>query len=344
MLSGEKEDKTETPQGEQVPESSKAKPEETPASTKTVKTEVKSTAPEQKSKAKEVKSKAEDIKEDVKSKAEDVKSKTEDVSSDVKSKAEKVSDDVKSKADEISQDAKSKVEDISADVKSKVEDVKSKAKDISEDAKSKASKTDEKIEKSEESKTDRSGKMTLLEGREKEVITRENIDPDFKNEVMDAGAESVALCFQCGTCTGACPSGRRTPYRIRNVVRKSVMGLKEEVIADDTIWMCTTCYECQERCPRGIKIVDVVKTVRNFAAQAGYMAPAHKMTGSFVIKTGHGVPINDATMALRKSVGLDELPPTTHQFPEALDEVQKIVKATGFDNLIGWNWDKAELE
>jgi heterodisulfide reductase subunit C len=186
--------------------------------------------------------------------------------------------------------------------------------------------------------------MTLLDGREKEVITDENIDPDFKNEVMDAGAESVALCFQCGTCTGACPSGRRTPYRIRNVVRKSVMGLKEEVIADDTIWMCTTCYECQERCPRGIKIVDVVKTVRNFAAQAGYMAPAHKMTGSFVIKTGHGVPINDATMALRKSVGLGELPPTTHQFPEALEEVQKIMKATGFDNLIGWNWEKSELE
>lgn len=330
ILSGEKEDKTDSPQGEAVPESSKAKPEETPESTKTVKTEVKS--------------KAEDVAEDVKSKAEEVKSKTKDVSSDVKSKAEKVSDDVKSKAEKISEDTKSKVEDISTDVKSKVEDVKSKAKDISEDAKSKASKPDKKIEKSEESKTDRSGKMTLLEGREKEVITRENIDPDFKNEVMDAGAESVALCFQCGTCTGACPSGRRTPYRIRNVVRKSVMGLKEEVIADDTIWMCTTCYECQERCPRGIKIVDVVKTVRNFAAQAGYMAPAHKMTGSFVIKTGHGVPINDATMALRKSVGLDELPPTTHQFPEALDEVQKIVKATGFDNLIGWNWDKAELE
>ena len=217
-------------------------------------------------------------------------------------------------------------------------------RDIAEDVKSEASKTEKKEEKPEKSKTDRSGKMTLLEGREEEVITRKNIDEDFKQEIMDAGAESVALCFQCGTCTGACPSGRRTPYRIRSVVRRSVMGLKEDVIADDTIWMCTTCYECQERCPRGIKIVDVVKTVRNFAAQAGYMAPAHKMTGSFVIKTGHGVPINDKTMELRKSVGLGELPPTTHQFPEALEEVQKIFKATGFDNLIGWNWEKGELE
>ena len=239
---------------------------------------------------------------------------------------------------------KSEAKDIAENVKSKAKDIKSKAKDVAKDVGSKVSKTEKKDVKPEKSKTDRSGKMTLLEGREEEVITRKNIDEDFKQEIMDAGAESVALCFQCGTCTGACPSGRRTPYRIRNVVRKSVMGLKEEVISDDTIWMCATCYECQERCPRGIKIVDVVKTVRNFAAQAGYMAPAHKMTGSFVIKTGHGVPINDATMALRKSVGLEELPPTTHQFPGALEEVQKIFKATGFDKLIGWNWEKGELE
>jgi heterodisulfide reductase subunit C len=238
---------------------------------------------------------------------------------------------------------KPKAEEITEDIKSDAGNVKSEAEEKTEEV-SQASKTVEKEEKPAKSKTDRSGKMTLLEGREEEVITRKNIDPDFKQEIMDAGAESVALCFQCGTCTGACPSGRRTPYRIRQVVRKSVMGLKEEVIADDTIWMCATCYECQERCPRGIKIVDIVKTVRNFAAQAGYMAPAHKATGSFVIKTGHGVPINDKTMALRKSVGLGELPPTTHQFPEALEEVQKIMKATGFDNLIGWNWEKGELE
>ena len=251
---------------------------------------------------------------------------------------------VKPKADEITENVKSDASKVKSKAEEKTEDVKSKAEEKTEEVKSQASKTVEKEEKPAKSKTDRSGKMTLLEGREEEVITRKNIDTDFKQEIMDAGAESVALCFQCGTCTGACPSGRRTPYRIRQVVRKSVMGLKEEVIADDTIWMCATCYECQERCPRGIKIVDIVKTVRNFAAQAGYMAPAHKATGSFVIKTGHGVPINDKTMALRKSVGLGELPPTTHQFPEALEEVQKIMKATGFDNLIGWNWEKGELE
>jgi heterodisulfide reductase subunit C len=169
-------------------------------------------------------------------------------------------------------------------------------------------------------------------------------DKEFSETIKAAGGDSLEYCFQCGTCTGSCPSGRRTPYRIRQIIRKTNIGLKDEVISDPTLWMCTTCYACQERCPRGIKIVDVVKLARNEAAKAGFMAPAHKMTGKFVIESGHGVPINDATMELRKRVGLGELPPTTHSFPGALEEVQTILKATGFDSLIGYNWESKELE
>jgi len=193
-------------------------------------------------------------------------------------------------------------------------------------------------------KTTRSDSMTLLEGRDAETITRAEIDVNFKQAVIDAGAETLSLCFQCGTCTGACPSGRRTPYRVRTVIRRALMGFKDDLISDDSLWMCSTCYECQERCPRGIKIVDIVKIARNYAAQAGYMAKAHKMTGSYVIKTGHGVPINAATKALRKRVGLSELPPTTHEFPEALEEVRTILKTTKFDRLIGYNWETGEIE
>jgi heterodisulfide reductase subunit C len=210
-------------------------------------------------------------------------------------------------------------------------------KEEPKEAEEKVLKVPKKVE--EKPKTTRSDSMTLLEGRDAETITRAEIDVNFKQAVIDAGAESLSLCFQCGTCTGACPSGRRTPYRVRTVIRRALMGFKDDLISDDSLWMCSTCYECQERCPRGIKIVDIVKIARNYAAQAGYMAKAHKMTGSYVIKTGHGVPINDATKALRKRVGLNELPPTTHEFPEALEEVRTILKATKFDNLIGYNWE-----
>ncbi len=177
--------------------------------------------------------------------------------------------------------------------------------------------------------------MTLL--TDKELLNDSNRDPDFTAEFIDAGIETVKHCFQCGTCSGSCPSGRRTPYKVRQIVRKCLLGLKEEVISDDALWMCTTCYTCQERCLRSVKIVEIIKKARNIAAHAGYMAKPHKMTGVFVMNTGHGVPINDATKALRAKIGLSEIPPTTHAYPEALAEVQKICKLTGFDELIGYD-------
>ncbi len=184
--------------------------------------------------------------------------------------------------------------------------------------------------------------MTLL--TDKELLTDANRDKEFTAEFIDAGIETVKHCFQCGTCGGGCPSGRRTPYKVRQIVRKCLLGLKEEVISDDALWMCTTCYTCQERCPRSVKIVEIIKKARNVAAHAGYMALAHKKTGLFVIKTGHGVPINDATKALRVKIGLSELPATTHSFPEALEEVQKICKITAFDDLIGYDEATGDLK
>ena len=184
--------------------------------------------------------------------------------------------------------------------------------------------------------------MTLL--TDKELLTDSNRDPDFTAEFIDAGIETVKHCFQCGTCSGSCPSGRRTPYKVRQIVRKCLLGLKDEVITDDALWMCTTCYTCQERCLRSVKIVEIIKKARNIAAHAGYMAKPHKMTGVFVMNTGHGVPINDATKALRAKIGLPEIPPTTHAYPEALEEVQKICKITGFDELIGYDEETGGLK
>lgn len=178
-------------------------------------------------------------------------------------------------------------------------------------------------------------KMTLL--TDKELLNDSNRDPDFTAAFIDAGIETVKHCFQCGTCSGSCPSGRRTPYKVRQIVRKCLLGLKEEVIADDALWMCTTCYTCQERCLRSVKIVDIIKKARNIAAHAGYMAKAHKMTGVYVLNTGHAVPINDKIKALRVKIGLPEVPPTTHFYPEALAEIKTLCKITEFDELIGYD-------
>ena len=246
----------------------------------------------------------------------------EDLASDdidpIEEKVEALKEEIHEKVETKKEEIHEKVEAFKEEVQEKVE-AELDAEEADEDSKNNDKERD---------------KMTLL--TDKELLTDVNRDPDFTAEFIDSGIETVKHCFQCGTCSGSCPSGRRTPYKVRQIVRKCLLGLKEEVITDDALWMCTTCYTCQERCLRSVKIVEIIKKARNIAAHAGYMAKPHKMTGVFVMNTGHGVPINDATKALRAKIGLPEIPPTTHAYPEALEEVQKICKITGFDELIGY--------
>ncbi|MBO6111185.1 MAG: 4Fe-4S dicluster domain-containing protein, partial [Methanobrevibacter sp.] len=139
-----------------------------------------------------------------------------------------------------------------------VEEVAEETETVEEDEDAPEEDVEEVEEKTNNKERD---KMTLL--TDKELLNDSNRDPDFTAEFIDAGIETVKHCFQCGTCSGSCPSGRRTPYKVRQIVRKCLLGLKEEVITDDALWMCTTCYTCQERCLRSVKIVEIIKKARN---------------------------------------------------------------------------------
>lgn len=161
------------------------------------------------------------------------------------------------------------------------------------------------------------------------------VNPEFTKSVVDAGADTVTLCFQCGTCTGGCPSGRVTAFRTRVLMRRVQLGFKDEVLPSDELWLCTTCATCDDRCPRGVKITDIIMALRNMASREGYMADAHKNTARSLIKSGHAIPLGDAFKKIRETLGLDGEPPTVLTDKEGLEEVKKIVKATGFDELVG---------
>lgn len=160
-------------------------------------------------------------------------------------------------------------------------------------------------------------------------------NPDFVNELASVGGENVKLCFQCGTCTAGCPSGKNTAYRTRKVMRMAQLGLKDMIIGGDDLWQCTTCYTCEERCPRGVPIVDVVIALRNITVANGKMYDAHKKTASNLIKFGHTVPINDEVKSQRIELGLPEVPPTVLANEKAKADLDAIFKATGFTKLIG---------
>ncbi len=161
---------------------------------------------------------------------------------------------------------------------------------------------------------------------------------------VDAGLEKLRACINCGTCTGSCPSGRRTAYRTRSVLRRALTG-DESVLEDIDIWFCSTCYTCYERCPRDIPVTDMIIKLRNIAVEEGHILDAHfNLANDTFYETGHGVPANGEGNKkwrdLRESYGLPPLPATVHMHPEAVKECQELMKSVGFRDLL----DKIEKQ
>jgi heterodisulfide reductase subunit C len=167
-----------------------------------------------------------------------------------------------------------------------------------------------------------------------DAIDSEDIDPHFADKLVDAGIDRIRTCIQCGVCSAVCPSGRRTAFRTREIMRKAVLGLKDEVLSSEDLWLCSTCFTCLERCPREIKVTDAIVVMRNMAVEEGYMLPQHRKASKKLLTSGHLVPIDRANRKVRRELGLDELPPTTHSDEQALNDVKKVMKKTGFKTLI----------
>lgn len=167
---------------------------------------------------------------------------------------------------------------------------------------------------------------------------KKSINSRIAERFVDAGLEKIRACINCGTCTGSCPSGRRTAYRTRSAIRKALTG-DISVLEDIDIWLCSTCYYCYERCPRDIPVTDMIIKLRNIAVEEGYILDAHfTLATDIFMKTGHGVPANGEAnkkwQDLRVSYGLPPLPPTVHMHPEAVEEVQTLLKLVGFNDLM----------
>lgn len=164
-----------------------------------------------------------------------------------------------------------------------------------------------------------------------------SINSVITNKFVDAGLEIIRSCISCGTCSGSCPSGRRTALRTRSLIRRALLGDKS-IFSDISLWFCSTCYTCYERCPRNIPVTDIIIKLRNFAVEKGEILNVHFELSKFFYETGHGVPINGPEhkkwRELRKSLGLPDLPPTVHTFPKELKEIQKLMKLGGFKELL----------
>ena len=103
-------------------------------------------------------------------------------------------------------------------------------------------------------------------------------DPNFKYDIASQpGAESFMRCFTCGTCTASCPVAEvHGEYDPRKIIRMAILGMRDEVLSSDILWMCSRCYACAALCPQNVKFTDVISVLRDMAVREGYV-PAERL-------------------------------------------------------------------
>ena len=122
----------------------------------------------------------------------------------------------------------------------------------------------------------------------KETILPESRDTAFRDLIIRTpGGEKIPTCMQCGICAGSCPVSHEMDYTPRELVRMIQLGLKKEVLNSNTIWICTTCFSCSVRCPRGIHPTELMETLKPIAMAEGIRNKNAKFDNVFseVIKT-----------------------------------------------------------
>jgi len=133
-------------------------------------------------------------------------------------------------------------------------------------------------------------------------------------------------CIQCGRCTGSCPSGRECGLRTRKIIHMAHVGI--DVFKTEELWDCTTCFTCQERCPKEVKITDIIIELRNLAVKNSYypsMADVPKIIIQNLYRTGNGQPLSPEVSKLRSIIGLDKEPNDIAKDKEALADFQKLL-------------------
>ena len=107
------------------------------------------------------------------------------------------------------------------------------------------------------------------------MLEYEAIHPRYETSPeVEVIVEAASVCYQCGTCSGACPVAPAggMDYTPRMIMRMIQAGLEDEILSSETVWTCAACYSCTVRCPRDIDITDIMIRLRNLALVRGHAA------------------------------------------------------------------------
>ena len=84
----------------------------------------------------------------------------------------------------------------------------------------------------------------------------------LREEIIRRSGVNPLKCMRCGKCTGACPAYDEMKYHPHQFVNMVERGRIAELMEDNSIYRCLSCFACLERCPRQVEPAKLIEAVR----------------------------------------------------------------------------------
>jgi heterodisulfide reductase subunit C len=94
------------------------------------------------------------------------------------------------------------------------------------------------------------------------TVSPKRLRREFVKKVKELSGQNLQLCYQCGMCTGNCPSTANMDISPRRIIELARLGLEEEIADSRTVWTCASCLACTVNCPRGFDLSKVMEAIR----------------------------------------------------------------------------------
>lgn len=141
------------------------------------------------------------------------------------------------------------------------------------------------------------------------TISLQELDTRFKYDIASLpGGENLQRCFACGTCSGGCLITEVTgpEYDPRKIIRMAIYGMKEQILASPTIWLCLLCHNCTFHCPQDVKFSEIMGALRHLAVKEGYVQSNfyRKLAFGFLLPSRIRLEIMTRPLTLYQKLGL----------------------------------------
>ncbi|MBI4937917.1 MAG: 4Fe-4S dicluster domain-containing protein [Nitrosomonadales bacterium] len=93
-------------------------------------------------------------------------------------------------------------------------------------------------------------------------INQSHAGKSFVASIEKISGQNLLACYQCGKCSAGCPMAAHMDVLPNQIIRMAQLGMQKQLHAAGSIWMCVSCLTCNARCPKGIKIAEVIESVR----------------------------------------------------------------------------------